>query len=76
MPIRSQNISLAPKARAFSMYSRAILPPPTTTIDLVLCGQLLEGLGVLLEALCIAARHHGAAEGIDEYHGEGQDVSG
>ncbi len=31
MPMRSQNISEAPRARAFSMYSRAILPPPTTT---------------------------------------------
>jgi hypothetical protein len=50
------------------MYSRAILPPPTTTLDLVHLGQLFEGLGVLLEALGIAACQDGAAKRIDEYH--------
>ena len=39
--------------------------------DLVLTGELPEGIGVFLQTLCIAACQDGAAQRIDKYHGNG-----
>ncbi len=72
MPMVSQNISAG--AQGAGLFDVLAGDPAAADYDedLVLLGQFFEGLGVLLQALGIAACQDGAAERIDEYHGKGQ----